>query len=65
MKVANALLDTARTTFRVGTTLDRQISNAGQVLISAVDRIGALVDDAIVETEPDITSLPDLIKGLA
>ena len=65
MKVAEALLATAHTTFESGTTLYRQISNAGQVLISAVDRIGALVDDAIVETEPDIASLPGVIDALA
>lgn len=65
LRTAEALLETARTTFASGTQLDREIERAGQMLISAVDRIGAEVDRAITTTIPDIQGLPSIVGGLA
>jgi predicted nucleic acid-binding Zn-ribbon protein len=65
LRAAEALLNTARLTFTSGVQLERDIDRAGQMLISAVDKIGAEVDRAIVATIPDIQTLPDVIGGLA
>ena len=65
LRAAEALLNTARLTLTSGVQLERDIDRAGQMLISAVDQIGAEVDRAIVATIPDIQTLPDVIGGLA
>lgn len=48
-----------------GVNLDRQLSNAGRTLMGSVDRIAALVDQAIVKTQSDLQSIPAIINGLA
>lgn len=39
-------------------------SQTGEKLIAAVDRIGGLVDEAIVKTESQLSALPGVIQGL-
>lgn len=65
VRTAETLLESAKATLTSGTKLDREVARAGHVLMSAVDRIGAEVDKAIVATLPDIQALPAIINGLA
>lgn len=65
VEVVEMMLTTAKTTWSAGTQLDQELSRAGQVLISAVDRIGAEVDAAIIKTESDVSALPAIINGLS
>ena len=65
VRTAETLLETGKSTWKSGTRLDLELSRAGQALVSAVDRIGALVDKAIVKTESNIQALPGMINDLA
>jgi hypothetical protein len=62
---AEAALRDAATTLAAGVRLDQEIGRAGQALISAVDRIGAEVDRAVLGTVADLQTLPGVIAGLA
>lgn len=62
---ARASLQTARQTLGAGDLLQTQRAQAGEKLISAVQSIRNLVDNALKKTVPNLSALPDVIRGLA
>lgn len=62
---ASALLETATQTYDTGVVLKQEVSRAGQTIVNAVDDIAADVNEAIVETQPDLSKLPEIINSLA
>lgn len=61
---AREIVAEANTVLEEGYSLQSEVHRAGRTLISAVDRIGADVDAAIVQTIPDLTALSGIIGGL-
>jgi hypothetical protein len=61
---ADRPLAEARQTYGAGVALSQEVRQAGQALISAVDRIAAQVDQALVNNQPDLAALPGVIASL-
>jgi hypothetical protein len=64
VKTAEAALKAGRSALANGSQLERELDRAGSLLVSAVDRIGAQVDIALVRTEPNIDALPGILGDL-
>lgn len=62
---ARALLQTARQAQGAGDLLQTQRGHAGEKLVSAIQSIRNLVDNALKKTLPNLGALPDVIRGLA
>lgn len=61
---ANDILEKVAVTAKNGFVLDYKLTQAGQILILAVDRIAGEVDKAILSTIPKISALPGIIASL-
>ena len=62
---ASDLLKTARKTLGAGDNLRTQRAQAGEKLVSGVQSIRNLVDNALKKTIPSLSALPGVISGLA
>lgn len=62
---ARATLKTARLALNAGDQLQAQRAQAGEKLVSAVQSIRNLVDNALKKTVPNLSALPEVIRGLA
>ena len=65
IQAAVAKVGSAEDSYGAGIQLHLAVSQAGPALENAVDRIAALVDDAILSTETQLIQLPNIISGLA
>lgn len=61
---ARAIMTTAQGRYGDGVSLKGLAARAGQLLVAKVDDIDALVGKQLLSTQPDLQSLPALIKGL-
>ena len=59
------LLALADQTYRSARALERRIAEGGPLLMEAVDRIAAEVDEALIANAPDLNALPEIINGLS
>lgn len=59
------LLALADQTYRSARALERRIAGGGPLLMEAVDRIAAEVDEALIANAPDLSALPEIINGLS
>lgn len=65
IKDAQSLVGEARTSTLSARQFMRAAGQAGPALVAAVDRISATVDKAVLDTLPDLSSVPKVVAGLA
>ena len=65
IQAATDLLALADQTYRSARALERRIAGGGPLLMEAVDRIAAEVDEALIANAPDLNALPEIINGLS
>ena len=65
IKDAQSLIGAARTSTLSARQFMRAVGQAGPALVVAVDRISTAVDKAVLDTLPDLSSVPKVVAGLA